>query len=339
MRVSRVFRTIVLLALSALSSSGCVTVTPPPPPPPPPARVTIVTFYEALAPHGDWIFIAGFGHVWRPRPQIVGVGFIPYATGGRWEYSELGWVFDSNWEWGTIVFHYGRWFHLDREGWLWVPDTVWGPAWVEWRYGGGYVCWAPLPPPRVTVVVVVYRPFWYVVPTRYFPQGRHDRHRATEHEATRVVAQAPPVPVRSQPSGESWHVGPPAYGVAGEANLEIRPRTVQRPPPVPVGALEVPKSARISQFPPRGERPPPGEPSAGSPRGESPSRAEPERKPTPPPILEPEPKVTPAPRVTPASKPAQPGTKRVQPPPPVGGKGATPPAGANPRGDPPSKKE
>jgi hypothetical protein len=33
-----------------------------------------------------------------------------------------------------------------RFGWLWTPGTVWGPAWVSWQYGGGYVGWAPLPP-------------------------------------------------------------------------------------------------------------------------------------------------------------------------------------------------
>ena len=27
-----------------------------------------------------------------------------------------------------------------------MPGTVWGPAWVSWQYGGGYVGWAPLPP-------------------------------------------------------------------------------------------------------------------------------------------------------------------------------------------------
>ena len=31
-------------------------------------------------------------------------------------------------------------------GWLWVPGTDWGPAWVSWQHGDGYVGWAPLPP-------------------------------------------------------------------------------------------------------------------------------------------------------------------------------------------------
>jgi hypothetical protein len=50
--------------------------------------------------------------------------------------------------WGGIPYHYGRWAYDAYYGWLWVPgdDEVWAPAWVAWRYGGGYVGWAPLPP-------------------------------------------------------------------------------------------------------------------------------------------------------------------------------------------------
>jgi hypothetical protein len=33
-----------------------------------------------------------------------------------------------------------------RAGWIWTPATVWGPAWVSWRYSEGYCGWAPLPP-------------------------------------------------------------------------------------------------------------------------------------------------------------------------------------------------
>jgi hypothetical protein len=35
---------------------------------------------------------------------------------------------------------------LGGRGWGWVPGTMWGPAWVSWRSGGGYAGWAPLPP-------------------------------------------------------------------------------------------------------------------------------------------------------------------------------------------------
>jgi hypothetical protein len=35
---------------------------------------------------------------------------------------------------------------VDQIGWVWVPGTEWGPAWVSWRRSPGYVGWAPLPP-------------------------------------------------------------------------------------------------------------------------------------------------------------------------------------------------
>src|SRR6266496_1683468 len=34
----------------------------------------------------------------------------------------------------------------DRYGWVWIPGTVWAPAWVTWTYNDNYVGWAPLPP-------------------------------------------------------------------------------------------------------------------------------------------------------------------------------------------------
>ncbi|HYX92416.1 MAG TPA: DUF6600 domain-containing protein, partial [Myxococcaceae bacterium] len=111
MRASRLFRALGLVALGALASSACVTVQAAPPPPvpaAPPPVTTSVTFYDALAPYGEWIFIPGFGRCWRPWRHTVGVGFVPYTTGGHWEYTQFGWVFVSPWEWGATVFHYGR---------------------------------------------------------------------------------------------------------------------------------------------------------------------------------------------------------------------------------------
>ena len=45
-----------------------------------------------------------------------------------------------------IVYHYGRWTKVEDEGWCWIPDYEWGPAWVSWRESDDYVGWAPLPP-------------------------------------------------------------------------------------------------------------------------------------------------------------------------------------------------
>jgi hypothetical protein len=102
-------------------------------------------FQTALAPYGGWDYDSSYGYVWSPSVSIVGAGFSPYATCGHWALTEYGWTWVSDWSWGWAPFHYGRW--ITRAGrWSWVPGSMWGPAWVSWRSGGGYVGWSPLPP-------------------------------------------------------------------------------------------------------------------------------------------------------------------------------------------------
>ena len=102
-------------------------------------------FESALAPFGGWDYDSSYGYVWSPSASIVGAGFSPYATGGHFALTEYGWTWVSDWSWGWAPFHYGRW--ITRAGrWSWVPGSMWGPAWVSWRSGGGYVGWSPLPP-------------------------------------------------------------------------------------------------------------------------------------------------------------------------------------------------
>jgi len=69
----------------------------------------------------------------------------PYRY-GHWEWTDDGWYWDSDEPFGNIVYHYGRWYDDDYYGWIWVPDNVWAPAWVEWRYNDNYIGWAPLTP-------------------------------------------------------------------------------------------------------------------------------------------------------------------------------------------------
>lgn len=103
-------------------------------------------FEAALAPYGTWIDDAALGRVWIPSIDLVGPTFCPYATNGKWVFTEYGWTWDTDWDWGWAPFHYGRWTTLKSRGWAWVPGTLWGPAWVAWRTGRHYVGWAPLPP-------------------------------------------------------------------------------------------------------------------------------------------------------------------------------------------------
>jgi Family of unknown function (DUF6600) len=100
-------------------------------------------FYDELSPYGDWVLTNDYGWAWFPRD--VPPYWRPY-TDGRWVTTEYGWTWVSNEPFGWATYHYGRWAWDSRIGWLWVPGTVWGPAWVSWESGGGYVGWAPLPP-------------------------------------------------------------------------------------------------------------------------------------------------------------------------------------------------
>jgi hypothetical protein len=107
------------------------------------ADVSFDFFYEALLPHGEWIEVADYGFCWRPTE--VDRDWTPYSD-GYWTFTDAGWTWVGYEEFAGIVYHYGRWMNLESEGWCWVPDYEWGPAWVSWRKSDDYVGWAPLPP-------------------------------------------------------------------------------------------------------------------------------------------------------------------------------------------------
>jgi hypothetical protein len=100
-------------------------------------------FHGELAQYpGRWMQSERYGEVWVPA---VPGGWRPYSN-GQWVYSEQGWAWVAGEPWGWATFHFGRWYFDQAMGWAWVPGRVWAPAWVSWRYGGGYVGWAALPP-------------------------------------------------------------------------------------------------------------------------------------------------------------------------------------------------
>lgn len=135
-----------LLLASLLLLGGCVVAGPAIGREPAAVVVTVDTFVPYLAPYGAWLNVPGLGRVWRPASTSVGAGFYPYGSGGRWLYSDAGWVFESSYPFGWAVFHYGRWLNDPFYGWCWAPGTQWAPAWVSWRVGGPYIGWAPLSP-------------------------------------------------------------------------------------------------------------------------------------------------------------------------------------------------
>jgi hypothetical protein len=104
-------------------------------------------FHTALAPYGSWEHSRRWGDVWIPAR--LPPRWRPYTV-GHWIYTnDFGWYWVSEGEevgWGLVTFHYGHWVYDDEFGWMWIPGTEWGPGWVQWRRGNGYVGWAPLPP-------------------------------------------------------------------------------------------------------------------------------------------------------------------------------------------------
>ena len=84
-------------------------------------------------------------YVWRPYVTGSYSDWDPYCY-GRWEFTYLGWIWISDYEWGWAPYHYGRWWYSGNYGWLWFPGRVWGPNWCSWRHHGGYVGWHPRGP-------------------------------------------------------------------------------------------------------------------------------------------------------------------------------------------------
>ena len=138
----------------------------------------LTAFREQLSSHGTWVDDAKYGTVWVPNSAEVGPEFAPYRTAGRWAVGDDGeWLWQSDYDWGYIPFHYGRWVWLTARGWSWIPGRVYAPAWVMWRTGSvgyDYVGWAPMPPSYIWMngYAVGYGwgasiPWWFC-PTGYF---------------------------------------------------------------------------------------------------------------------------------------------------------------------------
>ena len=124
-----------------------------------PIGVSFGVFYSSLSPHGEWIQCDGGVYAWRPVGAVA--GWRPYFD-GRWCWTDDGWYWASDEPWAWATYHYGRWYYDDFYGWVWIPGYDWAPAWVEWRYGGDFVGWAPLSPYAVFSVSfgIHYRSYW-----------------------------------------------------------------------------------------------------------------------------------------------------------------------------------
>jgi hypothetical protein len=151
-------------------------------------------FYSDLNPYGQWIELEPDVYAWHPYQ--TGAGWRPYMA-GRWVWTDYGWYWVSSEPFGWATYHYGRWFLDDVYGWIWIPDTVWGPAWVEWRYNDDYIGWAPLPPYarfhmtvgiRFTTLWNAPVHYWSFVTYHNFAAAQSYRAFAPESDAQRLIS-------------------------------------------------------------------------------------------------------------------------------------------------------
>ncbi|MEI9937466.1 MAG: DUF6600 domain-containing protein [Pseudomonadota bacterium] len=134
-------------------------------------------FRSTLDPYGSWVNDPTYGTVWVPNQDVVGSDFAPYVTSGHWALTDDNdWIWQSDYPFGGVVFHYGRWVWLPGTGWAWVAGTRYANAWVNWRVSDdnyGYIGWAPMAPAwgwygGFAIGLGWYPPTAYVFcPTRY----------------------------------------------------------------------------------------------------------------------------------------------------------------------------
>jgi len=168
--------------------------------------VSVEDFYEPLAAYGAWVDVAPYGRVWQPSSETVGQDFMPYGTDGRWAVNDDGdWVFEGKHDetFGWAAYHYGRWLQHDEYGWVWVPGTKWAPAWVAWRFGGGYVGWAPAGPDGAGTP----QEHWVVVEERRFVDEGAIRARLDPEKLPAALSAAPALTGTRGAAG--WNGGPP----------------------------------------------------------------------------------------------------------------------------------
>lgn len=207
-------------------------------------EVTYQQFYDDLSPYGNWIMYPGYGYVWSPYEA----GFHPYQSNGRWAFTQMGWMWVSNYRWGWAPFHYGRWLRDMRYGWLWVPGYEWAPAWVAWRGGGGYYGWAPLGPGMSINISFGAIPHnnWCFVPSRYINNYRMDRYYVRPSRNVTIINNTTIINNYYDGRGENnrynnddyrnrrgtYNAGPRIMDVERQTNQKIAPvRVVNRTSP------------------------------------------------------------------------------------------------------------
>ena len=187
------------------------------------SSITYQQFYNDLSPYGNWMNYGNYGYVWRPNQM----NFRPYYTNGQWAYTDYGWTWVSNYNWGWAPFHYGRWINDMAYGWMWVPGYEWAPAWVTWRGGGDYYGWAPLAPGMNGDYYGGSLPYnyWTFVPGRYMTSPRINNYYVNPRRNAMMINNTTIINntvINQNNSRPSYNPGPPVREVERSTGAPIR---------------------------------------------------------------------------------------------------------------------
>ncbi len=195
---------------------------------------SVDVFYDQLSPYGVWVDDAELGRVFIPEQAQ----YVPY-TNGHWEYTDIGfvWVSDEPFAWATS--HYGRWAYSNAYNrWAWLPDTQWGPAWVEWRETGDYFGWAPLAPD--VVINVGYQPpieAWHYCPAAHITDVNIVNYYVPRERVVAIHREARPIEARATIANRRVIVGPPPAKLR-EHRIAVKATPINRVDARSVGVLK-----------------------------------------------------------------------------------------------------
>ena len=222
------------------------------------ASVSISFFQDQLAPYGQWAVSASLGDVWVPS---VPAGWGPYVN-GEWVYTDYGWTWVAS-DPFDVPFHYGTWAWDDRFGWVWVPGTVWAPAWVTWAVTDDYVGWAPLPPSfalsasgYVGAPVVVTETRYVFVPTNRFVGVNVSSARVPQQQNTTIFRRTTKVTSFGVSNGIVRNSGPEPARIEKAVGRKVERASVERvkTKPTTLSAAGASTSARVQVAAPAEQR-------------------------------------------------------------------------------------
>ncbi len=125
--------------------------------------------------YGEWLWHDLYGYVWRPyindlrypwgspvAPASGDLAFWTFSAGwGNWQRYLAAWgnwqpYFYGDWSeyngqlywvpgepWGWVPYHLGLWMWDKKSGWVWMPGSLFAPAWVDWAFWSDHYIWRP----------------------------------------------------------------------------------------------------------------------------------------------------------------------------------------------------